>query len=121
VRPEGEGAYGSSPLGGGADSGQGGGQNSAGVKTIVCESCEREVPADSVHCPYCCGEDGRLGALKRGAFTGGILGLLAGGVGAAVLLSIIGPEYNTWSVVSGIMLGFVVVGAVLGIRAGRNG
>lgn len=121
MRPEAEGAHGSSPLGGRADTRHGGGQGSAAAKSIVCESCERAVPADSAHCPYCCGDDGRLGALKRGAFTGGILGLMAGGVGAAVLLSIIGPEYNTWSVVSGIMLGFVVIGAVLGIRAGRNG
>lgn len=100
---------------------QGIGQGNPDAKTIVCESCEREVPADSLHCPHCCGEDGQLGALRRGAFTGGILGLMAGGVSAAVLLSIFGPEYNTWSMVSGIVLGFVIAGAVLGMISHRKG
>lgn len=92
----------------------------AAVKTITCESCEREVPADSRHCPYCCGEDGQLGALKRGAYTGGILGMMAGGVSAAMFLSVFGPEYNTWGMVSGIILGFALVGAALGINSSRK-
>jgi hypothetical protein len=90
------------------------------ASTRMCENCERAVPADSLHCPHCCGDDGQLGAVKRGAFTGGILGLMAGGVGTAILLAIIGPEYNTWGIVSGIMLGFVVVGAVMGIMSHRK-
>lgn len=92
----------------------------AAVKTVTCENCEREVPADSLHCPYCCGEDGRLGALKRGAYTGGILGMMVGGVSTAMFLSLFGPEYNTWSVVSGIIFGFVLVGAALGINNSRK-
>jgi hypothetical protein len=92
----------------------------ADVKTITCENCEREVPADSVHCPHCCGEDGQLGAIKRGAYTGGILGMMAGGVSVAMFLSVFGPEYNTWGIVSGTILGFVLVGAGLGINNSRK-
>ena len=89
-------------------------------QSVTCENCEREVSAESLHCPYCCGQDGRLGAFRRGAFTGGVLGLMAGGVGTAVLLSFVGPEYNTWSVVSGVVLCFVFAGAVLGVMINRN-
>jgi Na+/proline symporter len=90
------------------------------VKTITCENCEREVPAGSLHCPYCCGEDGQRGELKRGAYTGGILGMIVGAVCTAMFLSLFGPEYNTWPVVSGIILGFVIVGAALGVNNSRK-
>jgi hypothetical protein len=90
------------------------------LETITCNNCEREVPHGSLHCPHCCGEDGLRGSLQRGAFTGGILGLIAGGVGAAFFLSIFGSEYNTWTVVSGIVLCFVLVGAGLGIKNSRS-
>jgi hypothetical protein len=90
------------------------------VKTITCENCEREVPAGSLHCPYCCGEDGQRGELKRGAYTGGILGMIVGAVSTAMFLSLFGPEYNTWPVVSGIILCFIIVGAALGINNSRK-
>jgi len=83
--------------------------------TVTCESCEREVPKDAAFCPYCCGEDGQLGAVKRGAFVGGILGLMAGGIGAAVWSSIADPERGNWSMVLGITLGCVIAGVVLGM------
>ncbi len=88
--------------------------------TRICQNCDRTVPADSLHCPHCCGDDGQRGEAKRGAFTGGILGLITGAMGTAVLLAIIGPEYNTWGMVSGIVLGFVIVGAVMGVMNSRN-
>ena len=88
--------------------------------SITCHNCEREVPGGSAHCPHCCGDDGRRGAARRGAFFGGILGLLGGAVGAAMWSSIFAPEHNTWGVVSGIMAVCAVAGAVLGIRANHN-
>ena len=48
------------------------------VETIICPSCEQSVPGDALYCPYCCGDDGRLGAAKRGAFIGGIFGVILG-------------------------------------------
>ena len=89
-------------------------------KTITCHNCEREVPADSLHCPHCCGEDGRAGASRRGAFFGGTFGLLGGGVTAAIWTSVFGAEHNTWGQVSGIILACVLVGAVLGIISSRK-
>jgi hypothetical protein len=88
--------------------------------TVTCESCEREVPKDAAFCPYCCGEDGQLGAVKRGAFVGGILGLMGGGIGAAVWSSIVGPERGSWGVVLGIALGGVLAGVVLGMIRRRK-
>ena len=90
------------------------------AQTITCESCEREVPNGSIYCPYCCGEDGREGAIKRGGFVGGILGLMAGGVAAAVWFSAVGPERGTWGMVFGITMGCVVTGALLGMIRQRK-
>ena len=90
------------------------------AQTIICESCERELPHDSIYCPYCCGEDGRQGAIKRGGFVGGIFGLMAGGVGAAVWSSIVGPEQAGWGMVLGITMGTVVAGALLGMIRQRK-
>lgn len=88
--------------------------------TITCESCEREVPNGSIYCPYCCGEDGREGAIKRGGFVGGIFGLMAGGIVAAIWSSIVGPERGTWGMVLGITMGSVVTGVLLGMIRQRK-
>lgn len=90
------------------------------AETITCESCEREVPNGSIYCPHCCGDDGREGAIKRGGFVGGMLGLMAGGVAAAVWSSIVGPERGTWGMVFGITMGSVVTGALLGMIRQRK-
>ena len=91
------------------------------ARTIVCASCERELPGDSLYCPYCCGEDGQLGAVKRGAFIGGVLGLMAGGLVAALWSSIVGPERATWGMVFGIALCCAVGGLLLGMMRKRKG
>jgi len=88
--------------------------------TIVCPSCEREVPADASHCPYCCGDDGRRGAIKRGAFVGGVFGLLAGGLLAALWSSIVGPEQANGEVVVAMTLACATCGALLGAMRNRK-
>ncbi len=88
--------------------------------TIVCPSCEREVPGDAAHCPYCCGDDGRRGATKRGAFVGGVFGLLAGGLLAALWSSIVGPEQASGEVVVAMTLACATSGAVLGAMSSRK-
>lgn len=90
------------------------------AETITCHSCEREVPNGSIYCPHCCGEDGREGAIKRGGFVGGMLGLMAGGILAAVWSSIVGPERGTWGMVFGITMGSVVTGVLLGMIRQRK-
>jgi len=80
-------------------------------KPMICTGCEREVPAESSFCPYCCGEDGRRGAFMRGGFIGGIFGLMAGGLAASLWSSVIGQDRVTWSMT----LGAVLAGATLGM------
>jgi hypothetical protein len=90
------------------------------VETVVCQSCEQAVPNGAIYCPYCCGEDGREGAIKRGAFVGGVIGLMVGGVVAAIWSSIVGPERGTWGMVFGVTIGFVVTGLMLGMIRKRK-
>lgn len=84
-------------------------------KALVCPGCAREVPHGSLYCPYCCGEDGREGALRRGGFIGGIFGLMAGGLAASVWFAIIGPERADWNVTLAMVFGGVITGLVLGM------
>jgi hypothetical protein len=77
---------------------------------IFCRSCEQLVPGGSLYCPHCCGEDGRRGAFRRGAFIGGVFGLLAGGLSAAVWSSIVGPEQATGELVLAITLACAAMG-----------
>ncbi len=88
--------------------------------TIVCPSCEREVPGDAAHCPYCCGDDGRRGAIKRGAFVGAVFGLLTGGLLAALWSSIVGPEQANGEVVVAMTLACATCGALLGAMRNRK-
>jgi hypothetical protein len=85
-----------------------------GPEMIICRSCEQSVPSGSLYCPYCCGADGRRGATKRGAFVGGVFGLLAGGLASAAWSSVVGAEHAGWGVVGSITLGGVTIGIVLG-------
>jgi hypothetical protein len=87
---------------------------------IFCRSCEQLVPAGSLYCPHCCGEDGRRGAIKRGAFIGGVFGLLAGGLAAAVWSTIVGPEQATGELVATITLAFAAIGVVSGAIHNRK-
>ncbi|MCP5249690.1 MAG: hypothetical protein H6942_14335 [Candidatus Accumulibacter sp.] len=89
--------------------------------TIVCGSCARELPGDSPYCPYCCGEDGRRGASGRGAFLGGLFGVLAGGLITAVWSSAVGPEQTAWRSVLAIIGGCVTVGVIVGVIRSRKG
>ncbi len=82
---------------------------------LICQSCERPVSADAAHCPHCCGHDGQLGEGKRRAVIGSIVGLMAGGIAAAVYSSFAGPERTSAEVVFGIALGAALTGLVLGI------
>jgi len=90
------------------------------VETIICPSCEQSVPGDALYCPYCCGDDGRLGAAKRGAFIGGIFGLLGGGLTTALWSSFVGPEQATWGPVLTITLGGGGGGMLLGALINRK-
>ncbi len=91
-----------------------------GEERIPCPSCERLVPAGSSYCPYCCGEDGRRGAIKRGVFIGGVFGLLAGGLAAAVWSSIVGPEKATGEWVLAITLACAAISSMLGAIHNRK-
>lgn len=87
---------------------------------IFCRSCEQLVPAGSLYCPHCCGVDGRRGAIKRGAFIGGVFGLLAGGLAAAVWSTIVGPEQATGELVVAITLACAAIGVVFGAIYNRK-
>lgn len=91
------------------------------AKMLVCRSCERALPAGSLYCPSCCGEDGRRGATGRGIFLGGLFGLLAGGLISAVWSSLVGVEQTTWSSVLTIVAACLTTGAVLGVISSRKG
>jgi hypothetical protein len=67
------------------------------LEPIVCGSCQRVLPGDARYCPTCCGEDGRRGALQGAIFLGAVLGVLAGGLIAAVWSSAVGVEQTRWS------------------------
>ena len=87
---------------------------------IFCRSCEQLVPGGSLYCPHCCGEDGRRGAIRRGAFIGGVFGLLAGGLAAAVWSSVVGSEQATGESVLAITLACATMGIVLGAIRSRK-
>ncbi len=95
-------------------------QPEVGAAMILCRSCERLVPAGSLYCPHCCGEDGRRGAIKRGAFIGGVFGLLVGGLAAAVWSSVVGAEYASGEPVVAINLACASIGIVLGALHNRK-
>lgn len=88
---------------------------------IVCRSCERRMPADLSFCPHCCGDDGRRGACLRGAFVGGVFGMLGGGLASAVWSSMTGLETTAWMPVLLVVLAVTVVGMAAGAIAGRKG
>ena len=90
-------------------------------EVIVCGGCERELPGGSLYCPYCCGEDGRRGATGRGAFLGGLFGLLAGGLLTAAWSSAVGPEETGWSSVLAIIAAGITSGVVVGVIRSRKG
>ncbi|SBT06279.1 conserved hypothetical protein [Candidatus Accumulibacter aalborgensis] len=92
----------------------------ADPETIVCPSCEQAVPRSALYCPYCCGEDGRRGATKRGFFIGGVFGLLAGGLFSAVWSSLVGPEQATGQLVLAITLACGAAGAIGGAILSRR-
>ncbi len=87
---------------------------------IFCRSCEQLVPAGSLYCPHCCGEDGRRGAIRRGAFIGGVFGLLAGGLAAAVWSTLVGPEQASGELVVTITLACATIGVVFGAIHNRK-
>jgi hypothetical protein len=87
---------------------------------LVCPGCEREVPTGASYCPYCCGDDGRDGAQRRGAFIGGLCGLMAGGVFAALWSTIVGADRATWSATLGVVFACTAVGALCGILRQRR-
>ncbi len=92
----------------------------ANVMTVICEGCEREVPNGAIYCPHCCGEDGREGAVKRGGFVGGVMGMIGGALIAAFWSSYVGPERGTWGMVFGITFGSMVTGVILGMVRQRK-
>ena len=89
-------------------------------KLVVCPGCERAVPNGAIYCPHCCGQDGRDGALKRGAFIGGLGGLMVGGVVAAIWSSVVGPERATWGVTFAVVVAGVATGMIWGMLRQRG-
>lgn len=87
---------------------------------LFCHNCEQPVPEGATHCPRCCGEDGQQGATKRRAIIGGMVGLMAGGVLAAISSSIIQPEGDAWRLVFGITAACALTGAILGVWGGNR-
>ncbi|MCP5228696.1 hypothetical protein [Accumulibacter sp.] len=90
-------------------------------EVIVCRGCGRMLPASSLYCPHCCGADGRRGATAGGAFLGGLFGVLAGGLIAAVWSSAVGPEQLNWSQMFAAVLPCIAIGVVVGIIRSRKG
>jgi len=84
---------------------------------IACPSCSQPVPVGSPYCPYCCGEDGRRGALMRGAMLGWLFGFLTGGLASAAWSSYVGPEQTTWTPVLMTTFGCAAAGVVIGMIA----
>ncbi|HMX22536.1 MAG: hypothetical protein RKO68_05010 [Candidatus Accumulibacter sp.] len=58
--------------------------------------------------------------MTRGAFIGGIFGLLAGGLVAAGWSNLVGPEQATWGPVLAITFGVGGTGAILGALSNRQ-
>ena len=90
------------------------------VQHVVCPSCERELPKGSLHCPYCCGDDGDQGALMRGAYIGAIVGLMVGGIVAAVYSSLVGTDNATWGFSMGVVVACVTTGLIWGVLHQRG-
>ena len=93
----------------------------ASSKTRVCPSCERLLPVGSPYCPHCCGDDGRRGAIGRGAMFGCDFGFLAGGLASAAWSSFVGPEQAGWTAVMTTTFTCAVVGMVVGMVVSRKG
>jgi len=87
----------------------------------VCPACEQPIAPNAAYCPHCYGDDGRRGAVKRGAFVGGIFGLLGGGLLVAVWSPIVGPQQATWGSVLSIMAAAALAGIVVGALRSRAG
>lgn len=85
------------------------------LEPIVCGSCQRILPGDARYCPTCCGEDGRRGALQGAIFLGAVLGVLAGGLIAAVWSSAVGVEQTRWSDVLATLATCITIGVAIGI------
>ncbi|HRF04404.1 zinc ribbon domain-containing protein [Accumulibacter sp.] len=85
------------------------------IEPIVCGSCQRILPGDSRYCPYCCGEDGRRGAMQGAIFLGAVLGVLAGGLLTAVWSSAIGAEQTRWSDVLATLATCITIGVAIGV------
>lgn len=96
------------------------GSDDAVAKVVVCPGCERAVPDGAIYCPHCCGADGRDGALRRGAFVGGVCGMLAGGVIVALWSAIVGADRATWSVTFGAVVACVAIGMLWGMLRQRG-
>lgn len=90
------------------------------VQNVVCPACERELPKGSLHCPSCCGDDGHQGALMRGAYIGAIVGLMVGGIVAAVWSTLVGPDRATWGMTLGLVVACVTAGLIWGILHQRG-
>ncbi|EXI73941.1 MAG TPA: zinc ribbon domain-containing protein [Candidatus Accumulibacter phosphatis] len=82
---------------------------------IVCPSCSQLVPAGAPYCPYCCGEDGRRGAMMRGAMLGWLFGFLTGGLASAAWSSYVGPEQTAWTPVLMTTFGCAAAGVIIGM------
>lgn len=93
----------------------------ASSKTMVCPSCERLLPVGSPYCPHCCGDDGRRGAIGRGAMFGWVFGFLAGGLASAAWSSFVGPEQAGWTAVMTTTFTCAVFGMVVGMVVSRKG
>ncbi len=89
------------------------------LEAVVCPACEQPVARGAAHCPHCHGDDGRRGAAKRGAFIGGVIGLLGGGLAVAVWSPIVGPQQATWGPVLSIMAAAAVIGIIVGALRSR--
>jgi len=90
------------------------------AQVVLCPACERELPKGSLHCPYCCGDDGDQGSLMRGAYIGAIVGLMVGGIVAAVYSALVGPVHATWGLSMGVVVACVTIGLIWGVLHQRG-
>jgi hypothetical protein len=91
----------------------------ASGQALYCHNCEAEVPAGASHCPRCCGEDGEQGVAMRRAVIGGMVGLMAGGVLAAICSSALGGAEGGWMLPLVIAAGTTVAGVLVGVLGKR--